>query len=61
MPIIELYADLYGTTHFSHSTVSIGTQFHMSSVVVANNFLIFYHFGLLDFNHIQVSNAYNFC
>ena len=25
---------------------------------VANNF---YQFGLLDFNHIQVSIAYNFC
>ena len=34
----------------------------VSSVVclssVPNNF---YQFGLLDFNHIQVSKAYNFC
>ena len=27
-------------------------------IVVPNNF---YQFGLLDFNHIQVSKAYNFC
>ena len=68
----QKHKTLIKVTTYSLTTVSIGTQFYLSVVDVANNFLIcrlgsaaFAEFSGRQFfrraKNLKVSNAYNFC
>ena len=52
-----LYFNLMHLTH-NREYCNAVSSVCLSSSSVTNNF---YQFGLLDFYHIQVSKAYNFC